>query len=189
MSRIGEQPIQIPVGVTIKIDGSKVKVVGPKGSLFLKVRQEIRVKLKNGQLIVSRLADNKMNRALHGLTRALIANMVVGVTEGFIKVLKLVGTGYRVKFDPPVGGKKLVFSLGFSHPVVVEPVAGIEFEIEDNDRIKIMGIDKALVGQVAAKIRAIRPPDPYKGKGIRYQDEEVKLKPGKAAVSLGGEQS
>lgn len=177
MSRVGRQPISIPEGVTIKIKDGQVIVAGPKGELVQEVRPEIKVQLKNNQILVSRKVEGRFSRSLHGLTRTLIANMIRGVTEGWSKTLKLMGTGYRVKLE----GEKLLLSLGFSHPVEVEPVEGIKFEVKGNDTINVLGIDKALVGQTAAKIRKIRPPEPYKGKGIRYEDEEVRRKPGKAA--------
>lgn len=177
MSRIGRQPIPIPEGVTVKIKDGEVKVVGPKGELKQEVRPEISLKIKNDQILVSQKVENKLSRSLHGLTRTLIANVIKGVTEGWSKTLKLVGTGYRVKLEED----NLVLSVGFSHPIKVEPVEGIKFEVKGNDTINVLGIDKALVGQVAAKIRKIRPPEPYKGKGIRYEGEEVRHKPGKAA--------
>jgi len=181
MSRIGKQPVPIPAGVTVEIKDGEVVVTGPKGKLTQSIRPEIEVNLKDNQLFVSRKSDSKLARSLHGLTRSLIANMVKGVTDGWSKTLKLVGTGYRVKLEPSAAGEKLVLSVGFSHPVEVQPVEGIKFEVQGNDTIVISGIDKALVGQVAAKIRKIRPPEPYKGKGIRYEDEKVRRKPGKAA--------
>lgn len=176
MSRIGQKPIKIPAGVKIDYHDSLLMVEGPRGELKQKIRPEIEVKVKDGQIMVNRKKNDKFSRSLHGLTRTLIANMITGVTKGYSKVLKLVGTGYRVQKD----GDKLNLSLGFSHPVIIEPIEGIQFEIEGKDIIKISGFDKALVGQIAAKIRQIRPPEPYKGKGIRYLDEEVKQKPGKA---------
>jgi len=176
MSRIGQQPIKIPKGVEVDYRQSVLVVKGPKGELKQKIRPELKVEVSQNEIKVSRKKNDRFSRSLHGLTRTLIANMIAGVTEGYSKVLKLVGTGYRVKKE----GEKLVLSLGFSHPVTVEPIEGIQFEIEGDDTIKISGTDKGLVGQVAAKVRQIRPPEPYKGKGIRYQGEEVKRKPGKA---------
>lgn len=176
MSRIGRQPITIPEGVKININLNQVKVVGPRGELKLKIPEGIGVEKKDDQLVVSRHRDDKKTKACHGTVRSLINNMVVGVTQGWEKELEVVGTGYRVNLE----GEKLVFRVGFSHPVVVEPPAGIKFEVNEN-KIKVMGIDKELVGNIAAKIRKIRPPDAYKGKGIRYSDEVIKLKPGKAA--------
>ena len=188
MSRIGQKPIEIPAGVTVEVKPDEVKVVGPKGTLLQKLQPQIKVEVDQGQVKVKRQVDDKLGRSLHGLIRTLIANMIEGVQQGFSKILEVVGTGYRAKLE----GQKLILSLGFSHLVELEPPPGIKFEIEANNLVKIRGIDKALVGQVAANIRAIRPPDPYKGKGIRYQDEEVKLKPGKAgkvgAAGFGGEE-
>lgn len=187
MSRIGQKPIKIPEGVIVEIKNGEVSVTGPKGSLVQKTNPRIKVEINQGQIEVKRLADDKLSRSLHGLTRSLLANMVEGVQNEFSKTLELVGTGYRAKLE----GQKLILSLGFSHPVEWQPLAGISITVEDSNIIKISGADKGLVGQSAAKIRAIQPPDPYKGKGIRYQGEEVKLKPGKAgkagaAGSLGG---
>lgn len=183
MSRIGQQPIKIPEGVSVDYRPPLLVVKGPKGELKQKIRPELKVEIEQGKIKISRKKNDKSNRSLHGLTRTLIANMIEGVTQGYSKVLKLVGTGYRVKKE----GEKLVLSLGFSHPVTVESVEGIQFEVEGNDTIKVSGIDKQLVGQVAAKIRQIKPPEPYKGKGIRYQDEEVRRKPGKAGkVGIAG---
>lgn len=176
MSRIGQKPVVIPEGVTVKVTGNEVVVIGPLGNLKQLVRPEIKVKISENQVLVERQNDQRQSRALHGLTRSLISNMVEGVTNGFSKTLKLVGTGYRVKD----AGEKINLSLGFSHPVVLEAIPGTKLEVQGENVIKISGLDKALVSQMAAKIRAIRPPEPYKGKGIRYQDEEVKIKPGKA---------
>lgn len=176
MSRIGKQPITIPEGVKIEIDSGQVKVTGPKGELVLKIPERITIEEKEGQVIVSRHRNDKKTKASHGTIRNLINNMIIGVTQGWEKELEVVGTGYRVNLE----GNKLVLKLGFSHPVVVEPPEGIQFEVSEN-RFKVIGIDKELVGNTAAKIRRICPPDPYKGKGIRYVNEVVKLKPGKAA--------
>jgi len=176
MSRIGQQPVKIPENVKVDYHGSTLVIEGPKGELKQKIRPELKVKIGQGEIKIDRRKNDKFSRSLHGLTRTLVANMVNGVTQGYSKVLKLVGTGYRVKKE----GEKLVLSLGFSHLVEVESVEGIQFELEGDDTIKIFGIDKGLVGQMAAKIRQIKPPEPYKGKGIRYQDEEVRRKPGKA---------
>jgi large subunit ribosomal protein L6 len=177
MSRIGRKPVDIPEKATVKVKDGEVRVVGPKGELKQAIRPEIKVKVDNNKVVVSRLGDDKKAKALHGLTRTLIANMLMGVTEGWSKTLKLVGTGYRVQSDQG----KLTLSLGFSHPVEILPVKGIEFAVEGKDTIRVSGIDKGLVGQVAADIRKKRPPEPYKGKGIRYDDEVVRRKPGKAA--------
>lgn len=176
MSRIGQQPVKIPAGVEVDYRQGILVVKGTKGELKEKIRPEIKLEINQGEIKVLRKKNDQFSRSLHGLTRTLIANMVKGVTEGYRKVLKLVGTGYRVKKE----GDKLVLSLGFSHPKIVGPVEGIQFEVKDKETIEVLGIDKSLVGQVAAKIRQIRPPEPYKGKGIRYQDEEVRRKPGKA---------
>ena len=183
MSRIGQQPIKIPAGVKVEMTGSKVMVKGLKGNLDLKVRREIKVKKENGEIIVGRINNTKFARSLHGLTRSLIANMIEGVTKGFSKTLELVGVGYRVALE----GEVLVLKVGFSHSVKVAPPTGVKFEVKKN-KIKVSGINKQIVGDVAAKIRKIRPPDPYKGKGVRYEGEEIKKKPGKAAkvVGLGG---
>jgi len=176
MSRIGKQPILIPEGVTVKIDGRRVMVEGPKGELSQEFSPALKIGLEANRVLVSPRLESENVRSLWGVTRTLIANMIEGVTQGFAKTLKLVGTGYRAKTE----GEKLVMSLGFSHPVVVEPHVGIKFETPDQETIEILGIDKALVGQTAASIRNIRPPEPYKGKGIRYQDETVRKKAGKA---------
>jgi len=176
MSRIGQKPIRIPEDVTVEVKADEVKVTGPKGSLVQKIKPQVRVEINQNQVKVKRLANDKLSRSLHGLTRSLIANMISGVQTEFSKTLEIVGTGYRAKLE----GQKLILSLGFSHPVEWEPPTGVKVEIEDNNLIKIIGADKSLVGQAAADIRAFRPPDPYKGKGIRYQDEQIKLKPGKA---------
>ena len=177
MSRIGRQPVSIPENVTVKIEKNEVKVVGPKGELIQAIRSEIKVEIKDNQVLVTPKKESKVARSLHGLIRTLIANMIHGVTEGWSKTLKLVGTGYRVQKE----GEKIVLSLGFSHPVEFKPIEGIELEVEGKETIKVSGIDKALVGQVAALIRSARPPEPYKGKGIRYEGEVVRRKPGKAA--------
>lgn len=177
MSRVGSQPITIPTGVTVEVKNGKVFVSGPKGNLSLIFRPEIKFELKNNQLWASQTSGGQMNSDLHGVTRTLVANMVKGVTEGFSKTLKIVGTGYRAKLEK----EALVLSLGFSHPVTIKPPTGIKFLVQGQDLVKIEGIDKVQVGQVTAEIRKIRPPEPYKGKGIRYLDEEVRHKVGKAA--------
>lgn len=176
MSRIGRQPIPISPKVQVTIDGSHVVVKGPKGELALDVHPDLRLHLDDGKLIVTRPTDQPHHRALHGLTRALLANMVTGVEHGFTKTLELQGVGYRAQ----QAGSKIQLSLGFSHPVEVEPPPGITLEVEGTSRIHVRGIDKQLVGQVAANIRSLRPPEPYKGKGIRYADERVRRKAGKA---------
>lgn len=177
MSRIGRMPIPLPQGVTVQIEGQQVMVKGPKGELEREIRPEISIDETDGNLVLSRVSDEPSVRALHGLTRALVNNMVVGTSRGFEKVLEVHGVGYRAE----VQGKTLVLNLGFSHPVEVEPKPGIRFEVEPRGgTIAVQGIDKQLVGQVAADIRKIRPPEPYKGKGIRYQGEYVRRKAGKA---------
>lgn len=177
MSRIGRMPIPVPAGVEIKIDGPQVGVKGPKGELNRSFHPDMSIGLADGQLRVSRPTDQRHHRALHGLTRALLSNMVVGVSEGFSKVLEIVGVGYRAEME----GDNLVLNLGFSHPVVIEPPAGVEFVIEPRTkRVTVSGIDKEVVGQLAADIRKLRPPEPYKGKGVRYLGEHVRRKAGKA---------
>ncbi len=180
MSRIGKQPVIIPEGVEVKIDGHQIMVKGPKGVLNYTFRPEIKVTLEGDKVLVKPKSTNRLTKALFGTTRNLIANMIEGVTKGFSKTLKIVGTGYRANLSDSAQGKKLVLSLGFSHPVEMEKPEGIDFELEGNDLIKVSGMDKALVGQIAAKIRAIYPPEPYKGKGIRYQEETPRRKAGKA---------
>jgi large subunit ribosomal protein L6 len=176
MSRIGRLPIPIPSGVDIAIDGQAVRVKGPKGQLSLTVAEPIRVVQEDAVVHVTRPNDEGSVRALHGLSRTLIANMVTGVTVGYSKTLEIVGVGYRVQAK----GKNLEFSLGFSHPVVVEPAEGITFRVEAPTRFVVEGIDKQLVGETAARIRKIRKPDPYKAKGVRYQGEVIRRKVGKA---------
>lgn len=176
MSRIGRQPIPISPKVQVTIDGTHVVVKGPKGELAMDVHPDMRLHLEDGKLIVARPTDQPQHRALHGLTRALLANMVTGVEEGFTKTLELQGVGYRAQ----QAGSKVQLSLGFSHPVEVTPPPGVTLEVEGTSRIHVRGIDKQLVGQVAANIRRLRPPEPYKGKGIRYADERVRRKAGKA---------
>jgi large subunit ribosomal protein L6 len=177
VSRIGRSPVPIPGGVQVSIDGATVRVKGPKGELTRTFRPEITVRQDAGQLIVERPSDAPSVRALHGLTRALLNNMVLGVSTGFFKQLQVEGVGYRAEKN----GQDLMLSVGYSHPVRFAPPGGISFEIDEKARqIKILGPDKELVGQVAADIRKVRPPEPYKGKGIRYLDEHVRRKAGKA---------
>jgi large subunit ribosomal protein L6 len=176
MSRIGRLPITVPSGVDVAIDGQAVQVKGPKGSLSLTIAEPITVKREDDVLHVSRPDDTGPNKALHGLSRTLIANMVTGVTAGYAKTMEIVGVGYRVQAK----GKNLEFSLGFSHPVVVEPPEGITFRVEAPTRFVVEGIDKQLVGETAARIRKLRKPDPYKAKGVRYQGEYIRRKVGKA---------
>ncbi len=180
MSRVGRQPIAVPERVKVDIDGTRVIVRGPKGELSRDVSPEMSLHLEGGQLLVSRPSDAPRHRALHGLTRSLLANMVTGVDSGFTKTLEIYGLGYRAE----VRGDKLVLSLGFSHLVEVPPLPGITLETEGTNRVHIRGSDKELVGQVAADIRAIRPPEPYKGKGIRYAGEKVRRKAGKAGRAV-----
>jgi len=176
MSRIGRLPIDVPAGVDIKIDGSAVTVKGPKGELKLNVASPIEVKLEDGQVLVTRPDDERASRSLHGLTRTLISNQIVGVTEGYSKGLEVVGTGYRVAAK----GESLEFALGFSHSITVDPPAGISFAVEGNTKVTVLGIDKQAVGEVAANIRKLRKPEPYKGKGVRYAGEVVRRKAGKS---------
>jgi large subunit ribosomal protein L6 len=176
MSRIGRLPIDVPAGVDVKIDGQAVTVKGPKGELSLTVASPIEVKLEENQVLVTRPDDERASRSLHGLTRTLINNQIIGVTQGYSKGLEIVGTGYRVVQK----GSAVEFALGFSHPVTVEPPAGITFTVEGNNRLTVAGIDKQAVGEVAANIRKIRKPEPYKGKGVRYAGEVVRRKAGKA---------
>jgi large subunit ribosomal protein L6 len=177
MSRIGKQPITVPSGVDVTIDGSHVAVKGPRGSLERDLHPDMRVVLEDGVVRVERPSDERLHRALHGLTRTLVANMVEGVTNGYEKRLEIVGVGYRAVFKDP----DIELALGFSHPVDVAAPPGIEFEVPAPNRITVRGIDKQLVGQVAANIRKIRKPEPYKGKGVRYEGEYVRKKAGKAA--------
>jgi large subunit ribosomal protein L6 len=176
MSRIGRLPIPIPSGVDVAIDGQAVSVKGPKGSLSLTVAEPIAVVREDAQLRVTRPSDEGKVRALHGLSRTLIANMVMGVTTGFSKTLEITGVGYRVAAK----GKDLEFALGYSHPVLVPAPEGISFRVETPTRFVVEGIDKQLVGETAARIRKIRKPDPYKAKGVRYQGEVIRRKVGKA---------
>jgi large subunit ribosomal protein L6 len=181
VSRVGRLPIEVPAGVDIKIDGSYVHVKGPKGELEWTFSPEITIKKEDGTIVVERPSDQPMHRALHGTTRAVINNMVVGVSQGFERILEVEGIGYRAEVD----GNNLVLNVGYSHSVVVEPPEGISFEVDMKVRqIKVLGYDKQVVGQVAANIRKVRPPEPYKGKGIRYQGEYVRRKPGKAGKTV-----
>ena len=178
MSRIGRAPLAIPNGVDVAYDGGRVNVKGPKGQLAFDIAPRLDVAVDDGVLTVSRPTDRPADRAQHGLARSLIANAVQGVTEGFSKRLEIQGVGFRCQMK----GKQLELALGFSHPVTVEPPEGIEIQAPEPTRITVSGIDKQLVGQVAANIRAIRPPDSYHGKGVRYEGEQVRLKAGKAAA-------
>ncbi|MDI6692423.1 MAG: 50S ribosomal protein L6 [Anaerosomatales bacterium] len=177
MSRIGKQPIPVPSGVEVAINGNEVTVKGPKGTLTQTFDKDMIIEHEDGAIVVKRPSDERRHRSLHGLTRTLIANMVTGVSEGFQKELEIVGVGYRAALK----GSDLDLSLGFSHPVIVKPEKGITFEVPAPTKIVVKGIDKQRVGQVAAEIRKIRPPEPYKGKGVRYAGEQVRRKLGKAA--------
>ncbi|GAA4407073.1 50S ribosomal protein L6 [Fodinibacter luteus] len=176
MSRIGRLPVTVPSGVDIAIEGQTVTVKGPKGELSHVVAEPITVERSDATLEVKRPDDGRTARSLHGLTRSLINNMVLGVTEGYEKKLEIHGTGYRVLAK----GSNLEFALGYSHPITVEPPAGITFVVENQTRFAVQGIDKQLVGEVAANIRKLRKPDPYKGKGVRYAGEQIRRKVGKA---------
>jgi large subunit ribosomal protein L6 len=177
MSRIGKKPIAVPAKVSVAIDGQKVTVKGPKGELSHEVHPDITVRQEDSTVLVERPSDERQHRALHGLTRALIANMVTGVSQGFRKTLVIEGVGY----NGDLRGKALVMRLGYSHEIVVNPPPGITFTVEERGtRIHVDGFDKQVVGQVAADIRKLRPPEPYKGKGVRYSDEQIRRKAGKA---------
>jgi large subunit ribosomal protein L6 len=177
VSRIGLMPVPLPKGVSVNIEGSTVQVKGPKGELVRTLNSEMQIKLEDNRLLVERPTDQRRHRALHGLTRTLLNNMVLGVSQGFARRLEIEGVGYRAEIQ----GKNLVLNVGFSHPVVVEPPPGISFEVEKGTRVfSVLGADKEMVGEMAARIRRIRPPEPYKGKGIRYQGEHVRRKAGKA---------
>lgn len=176
MSRIGKKPIAIPAGVEVKTDGQKVDVKGPKGALSLELAVPVTAAVEGNEVIVSVPNDDKTSRSLHGLSRTLVDNMVIGVTQGYSKGLEIVGTGYRAVAK----GSAVELSLGFSHTITVEPPAGIEFKLESPTKLTVVGIDKQLVGETAANIRKLRKPEPYKGKGIRYAGEVVRRKVGKA---------
>ena len=177
MSRIGRQPIEVPGGVDVKIVGTHVSVKGPRGTLERSLHPEMKIVQEDGTIRVERPSDEAMHRSLHGLTRTLVANMVEGVTKGYEKRLEIVGVGYRAQLR----GQDLEIAAGFSHPVIVPRPEGVEFEVPQPTRITVRGNDKQAVGEIAAKIRKIRPPEPYKGKGIRYEGERVRKKAGKAA--------
>ena len=176
MSRIGKNPIAIPAGVDVKLDGNVITVKGAKGTLTQKIRQEITVKIEGNEIVVTRINDEKTARSLHGLTRTLIANMVEGVSNGFTKTLEVNGIGYRAQKQ----GSNLVMNLGFSHQVIMPEIEGISIDVPNPNLVVVSGPDKQVVGQFAAEIREKRPPEPYKGKGIRYQGEYVRRKEGKA---------
>jgi len=181
MSRIGKQPITVPSGVDVTLEPGHVAVRGPRGSLAISVPSSIGVSLDGHLLVVTRPSDQKEHRSLHGLARTLISNMVVGVTTGYRRTLDIAGVGYRVAKL----GSRLSFQVGFSHPVDVAPPAGVSFEVESPTRFHVVGIDKQLVGQVAANLRGIKPPEPYLGKGIRYSDERIRRKAGKSGKAGG----
>ncbi len=181
MSRVGRMPITVPPGVVVDIKKDGVTVTGPKGELRRLLNPDMAITLNDNTLVVSRPSDSRVHRSLHGLTRSLLANMVEGVANGFEKNLEIVGVGYRVE----KAGDKLIIRVGFSHTVEVSPLPGVSLVVEGVNRIKVMGIDREVVGEMAAKIRAIRPPDAYKGKGIRYAGEVVHLKAGKAGKAIG----
>jgi large subunit ribosomal protein L6 len=176
MSRIGRKPITIPSGVNVTLDNTLITVKGPKGTLSRQIHKDMKLVVAENELSVERPSDNKLHRSLHGTTRSVVANMVSGVTEGFVKNLDLVGVGYRANKT----GNKLVLNVGYSHPVEIEPENGIEFDVPSNTKIIVKGIDKELVGATAAKIRSVREPEPYKGKGIKYEGERILRKEGKA---------
>jgi large subunit ribosomal protein L6 len=181
MSRIGKKPIPVPKGVTIDLKDNHMVVKGPKGTLEQTFRPEISIRQEDGQIVVERPSEDKLHRSLHGLTRTLIANMVTGVTDGYTKNLEISGVGYRVVKE----GNSLVFALGFSHPVRIEPEGGVSFNVDTPTRFSVSGIDKQAVGAVAARIRELKKPDPYLGKGIVFQGERIRRKAGKAG-KVGG---
>src|SRR3954451_9121767 len=181
MSRIGRLPIPVPSGVDVSIDGRQVTVKGPKGELSRELHPDISVRQEDGTLLVERPSEQKVHKQLHGLTRTLVANMVEGVTNGYRKGLEITGVGYRASKV----GEKLQLNLGYSHPIEIDPPQGISFEIENPTRLAVVGIDKELVGQIAARVRATRKPEPYKGKGVRYAGEQIRRKAGKAG-KIGG---
>jgi len=178
MSRIGKMPINIPNGVKVELDKNDIKVSGERGTLEISVHPDMQVKIEDDKIYVSRSSENKFHRSLHGLSRALINNMVIGVSLGFEKILEIQGVGYRAALEDG----KMVLQIGYSHPIKVNTPEGIEFEVEKQKIIKVKGIDKQLVGETAAKIRLLRKPEPYKGKGIRYIDEVVRRKVGKTGA-------
>jgi large subunit ribosomal protein L6 len=177
MSRIGKKPIEVPSDVTVSLDGTKVTVKGPKGELSREFHQDMIIKLEDNTVVVERPSDNKLHRSLHGTTRSVISNMIEGVKNGYEKALELIGVGYRATKS----GSKLVLNVGYSHPVEITPEQGIEIDVPANTKVIVRGIDKERVGAIAANIRDVRPPEPYKGKGIRYEGEYVRRKEGKSA--------
>lgn len=176
MSRIGRKPIPVPAGVNVNLDNNVITVKGPKGTLSRELHKDMKVSFESDVITVERPSDNKLHRSLHGTTRSVVANMVIGVTDGYIKNLDLVGVGYRASKS----SDKLVLNVGYSHPVEIVPENGIEFEVPAQNKIIVKGINKEAVGEIAAKIRAVRPPEPYKGKGIKYEGEKILRKEGKA---------
>lgn len=176
MSRIGRKAIQVPAGVNVTLDNTLITVKGPKGTLSRELHKDMKIVIAENEISVERPSDHKLHRSLHGTTRSVVANMVSGVTEGFQKTLELVGVGYRASKS----GEKVVLNVGYSHPVEIEPEADVEFEVPSNTKIIVKGIDKERVGALAAKIRAVREPEPYKGKGIKYEGERILRKEGKA---------
>ena len=178
MSRVGKEPIVIPQGVEIEIQGNRVQVKGPKGALSQEVHPSLNITVQEGSVVVTRPSNSPLHRSLHGLTRTLLANMVEGVTKTFEKKLEITGVGYKAEEQ----NKSIVFQLGYSHPIVFCPPEGITIHIEKGTRLTVSGIDKQMVGQVAAKIRSFRPPDPYKAKGVKYEGEYIRRKAGKAAI-------
>ena len=178
LSRIGRKPIPIPSGVDVQIEFDGVTVKGPRGTLIQKYHPEVKVSVSDGQVLVERLSERKFHHALHGLTRSLISNAITGVTDGYTKTLELMGVGYRVQ----EAGDGIILNVGYSHPVEIHPEEGVTMEVEGNNRVHVRGIDKQKVGSLAAKVRKVRPPNAYKEKGIRYQGETLRFKPGKAAA-------
>jgi len=181
MSRIGRLPIAVPSTVDVTIDGRQLTVKGPKGTLSRQLHPDMSVRQEDGSILVSRPTEQKTHKQLHGLTRTLVNNMVVGVTDGYRKGLEITGVGYRATLN----GRKLTLNLGYSHPIEIDPPEGISFEVENPTRLAVVGIDKELVGQIAATVRSTRKPEPYKGKGVRYAGEQVRRKAGKAG-KIGG---
>ena len=181
MSRIGRLPIAVPSSVDVTIEGRRLTVKGPKGTLTRELHPDMTVSREEGNLVVTRPTEQKTHKQLHGLTRTLVNNMVVGVTDGYRKGLEITGVGYRAALN----GKKLTLNLGYSHPIEIDPPAGISFEVENPTKLAVVGIDKELVGEIAARVRATRKPEPYKGKGVRYAGEVIRRKAGKAG-KIGG---
>lgn len=176
MSRVGRKPIAVPSGVTVTLENSFITVKGPKGTLSRELHKDMKITIEDSNVTVERPSDNKLHRSLHGTTRSVVANMISGVTDGYVKTLELVGVGYRANKS----GEKLVLNVGYSHPVEIQPESGIEFEVPSNTKVLVKGIDKERVGAVAAEVRSVRLPEPYKGKGIKYEGERILRKEGKA---------